>query len=290
MEKVSEISGEGNYIDYGARIRDVRIGPWLSVDPLAAKYPYLSSYAFVSNCPLLMIDPDGRDNIVYLVVLPDAWTHISIMQMQQIIDKTNKTFKDLGVDTEVRLFSGTDFKAENMDKTDAVAVIGGSKNLVSNFIMKNVNKSEGLDMLNSWKDLEGVTRLERAPIGGNFIAIDASKLSYFAKAYNSDVNSTLAFTINHATGHLAGLEDRGEDISGTDPAIMTDGSQLKAYVNNGYPLNQTFKKLSDFTKIDVNSAYAPAVKGKLGFSKKPKDNYQLNATKNALKAQINNAK
>jgi len=38
---------------------------WLSVDPLAEKYPGISSYAYVANNPINAIDPDGRD-IVYI--------------------------------------------------------------------------------------------------------------------------------------------------------------------------------------------------------------------------------
>ena len=34
---------------------------WLSVDPLAHKYPSLSPYAFVGNNPINLVDPDGRD-------------------------------------------------------------------------------------------------------------------------------------------------------------------------------------------------------------------------------------
>lgn len=37
---------------------------WLSVDPLAEKYPQWSPYAFVFNSPLMFVDPDGREGIV----------------------------------------------------------------------------------------------------------------------------------------------------------------------------------------------------------------------------------
>ena len=46
--------------DFGARIYDGRIGRWLSVDPLQAKYPGFSPYNFVANSPLSCFDPDGR--------------------------------------------------------------------------------------------------------------------------------------------------------------------------------------------------------------------------------------
>jgi hypothetical protein len=45
---------------------DSRLGRWFAVDPLARKYPMLSPYAFVANNPLIYIDPDGKDIIIYL--------------------------------------------------------------------------------------------------------------------------------------------------------------------------------------------------------------------------------
>lgn len=40
---------------------------WLSVDPLAEKYPSISPYAYCANNPILYIDPDGRE-----IVLPGS--------------------------------------------------------------------------------------------------------------------------------------------------------------------------------------------------------------------------
>ncbi len=50
----------GNYY-YGARYYDPKISVWLSVDPLAHKYPNLSPYVFTGNNPIMLVDPDGRD-------------------------------------------------------------------------------------------------------------------------------------------------------------------------------------------------------------------------------------
>ncbi len=61
MPKDNEVHGAtGTSYDFGARLLDVRIGRWLSLDPLAASYPNLSPYVFVANSPLQFIDPDGR--------------------------------------------------------------------------------------------------------------------------------------------------------------------------------------------------------------------------------------
>ena len=60
MEKDNQIKGKGNSLDFGARIYDSRLGRWLALDPLQAKYPGLSPYNFVSNNPIYSVDPDGR--------------------------------------------------------------------------------------------------------------------------------------------------------------------------------------------------------------------------------------
>jgi RHS repeat-associated protein len=59
-EKDNEIKGTGNSLDFGARVYDSRLGRWLSLDPLQAKYPNLSAYNFVANSPLQAVDPDGK--------------------------------------------------------------------------------------------------------------------------------------------------------------------------------------------------------------------------------------
>ncbi|WP_346823346.1 RHS repeat domain-containing protein [Rapidithrix thailandica] len=52
------------HYDFGARIYDGRIGRWLSRDPLEVKYPMLSTYCFVGNSPIMVIDPNGKEIIL----------------------------------------------------------------------------------------------------------------------------------------------------------------------------------------------------------------------------------
>ncbi len=60
-ENDNEVKGEGNQQDYGMRIYDGRIGKFLSVDPLAKKYPYWTPYQFAGNMPIKYIDLDGLE-------------------------------------------------------------------------------------------------------------------------------------------------------------------------------------------------------------------------------------
>jgi RHS repeat-associated protein len=59
-EKVDEVYGDANAYDFGARIYDPRLGRFLSVDPMAAKYPAWSPFSFAINNPIRFIDENGN--------------------------------------------------------------------------------------------------------------------------------------------------------------------------------------------------------------------------------------
>jgi RHS repeat-associated protein len=61
MESDDEIKGDGNSLDFGARIYDSRLGRWLSVDPYATKYVGIGPYTFVDNKPIWAVDSKGKD-------------------------------------------------------------------------------------------------------------------------------------------------------------------------------------------------------------------------------------
>ena len=57
-----ERDGETGYGYFGARYMDHElITMWLSVDPLADKYPSISPYAYCAWNPMKLVDPDGRE-------------------------------------------------------------------------------------------------------------------------------------------------------------------------------------------------------------------------------------
>jgi RHS repeat-associated protein len=55
-----EKDAESGYHYFGARYYDSDLSVWLSVDPLADKYPSTSSYMYCLGNPIVLIDPDGR--------------------------------------------------------------------------------------------------------------------------------------------------------------------------------------------------------------------------------------
>ncbi len=58
-ENDNEVIGEGNQIDYGKRVYDPRLGRFLSVDPLAHQFSWMSPYAAMNDNPIKFTDPTG---------------------------------------------------------------------------------------------------------------------------------------------------------------------------------------------------------------------------------------
>ncbi len=56
-----ELDEETGLYYYSARYLDPRLSLWLSVDPLAEKYPGVGSYVYCLNNPVKFVDPDGRE-------------------------------------------------------------------------------------------------------------------------------------------------------------------------------------------------------------------------------------
>jgi len=66
QEKDDEVYGSCNAVSFKYRIEDVRIGRFLSEDPLSKKFPWLSTYQFAANNPIANIDLEGAENLYYL--------------------------------------------------------------------------------------------------------------------------------------------------------------------------------------------------------------------------------
>ncbi len=61
MEKVDEVSGEANNLDFGARIYNSRLCRFFTTDILTAKYPDFSPFIYAANTPVWLIDRDGKE-------------------------------------------------------------------------------------------------------------------------------------------------------------------------------------------------------------------------------------
>jgi RHS repeat-associated protein len=86
-EKDSELEGEGCAYDFGARLLDPRVGRWLSMDPLAEKFPSESPYSAMGNDAVNKIDPNGKEPLWTKEVLQSQYpgaTYVAIITGMEV--------------------------------------------------------------------------------------------------------------------------------------------------------------------------------------------------------------
>jgi RHS repeat-associated protein len=292
-EKDDEFSVEDGSYDFGARMYDARLGRWWSVDELHYKFSGLSVYNFAANSPILVIDSDGRENIIWLLVTDKAKNENTLQKngtsAELIAKQANDNFKLLGLKTEVRIFQGDAATFEilkmNLAK-DAVAVIGADALDTKEFVRDELDiifyEEEGLKL---WKG--GYENPEESennqPInerggrysgqnGGEIIAIDGSALKeYGKKGLLQDTNSgTLAggLLINHGAGHNARQGHLGDAWNISYGLIMMGGDDMKDFFQTK---GSTYKSLFDPSK---NYNYIKDMKTRFNADMVPVDDYK----------------
>lgn len=239
MEKDDEVKGEGNSYDFGARIYDSRLGRWLSLDPLATKYPSLSPYHSFANNPVLFVDPDGKENTIYLIVATNSNGEPTIKKedAQKIVDKANEYLIDLGVTTRVVLYNrdvnSINFNA--IDKTDMVSIVGNTKQDVASFLK---GKTEGTDeeWLGGWAANWAANPANPEASDGSSNE-NSNKFSLIGSeeskegAMSDDKSSSTALMLVHGAGHVAGSANGDNHKGNGDHAdgvgFMKDGNGIR---------------------------------------------------------------
>ena len=84
-EKTDELYGVGNAYDYGMRMYSARLGKFMSIDPLAKKYPNYSPFMYAGDKPIRAIDMDGlEDEIIWSSVYGAGTNNIYISTFSSI--------------------------------------------------------------------------------------------------------------------------------------------------------------------------------------------------------------
>ena len=116
---------------YEARYYDRAGQRFISVDPLAGKYPGWSPYVYTLGNPLKYVDPDGRETQIYSVPVGPTYKHLFI------VVKNDKTFTSKGfypqsrVAATINMLTGSNIASGNkvILKTDLPSELGEVKKL-----------------------------------------------------------------------------------------------------------------------------------------------------------------
>lgn len=92
--------------DYGFRIYNPGIARFLSVDPLANKYPAMSPFTFGLNNPNIYIDPGGDTVKISVTVINVGTTEINLFSGDEVKDKIDEKTKKVivkGIDQKTKI-------------------------------------------------------------------------------------------------------------------------------------------------------------------------------------------
>lgn len=256
--KEEETDGTADNYDFGARIYDGRLGRWLAVDRLHHKNPNLSVYSTMANSPIYIVDPDGNENIIYLIVLPSAMKvnggKFSVQDINQMVKESNDEFRRLGLETRVTVFNKTihekHFDVTKIAKTDAVAVLGSDAATLE-YITQHDPTSGAWFKSTGWgvnpnsqspEKSENPGIVDKVPTDDDdWIAINTDYIGNWA---NADVTkpagdgslpiskaSYASLSLVHGAGHTAGLDhkydiNKNPQTGATTSELMLDGDDM----------------------------------------------------------------
>ena len=113
-------SPKTDYTYFGARYSDSELSVWLSVDPLASKYPMISPYMYTAGNPVNLIDRFGLDFInVHTKRKEDAKKDMD--SKQKLLNKAKKRFEQFEGMTrkEAKAKNKKEYKSSKKEKKKA---------------------------------------------------------------------------------------------------------------------------------------------------------------------------
>ena len=220
-----EKDSETGYHYFGARYYNSDLSIWLSVDPMADKYPSLSPYNYCAWNPLKIVDPDGRDGEI--VVDTDKKTINVNVNIVLYATSRNMSGKKLQ-------YAAQKYKQNIMDKWGAqdngeqwTTKYNGEEYAVSFNVNISVDNTKAYD---GNKTYDGMT---------NYIEVVDNIRSNVKNGNNgiwampTDSKNSAA----HEFGHLLGLKDRYSDAKGniSVPNLGWEGNIMS---NSRQPVEQ----------------------------------------------------
>lgn len=233
------------------------------IDPLTSKYPYYSPYSAFGNNPILYVDNDGRENIVYVYNLNLMNPQLSkadknkiIAESQAVVNKINQYYKDQGINIRAAVITEVPTK-DKLDKSDVLATIGSVEDhktfdhLYSDRqqTLPNVeNKAYKYDEIGG--DLSGNVEATTGSRGamvfsgddGDRVAVNSDVIPAYASNFGVSQTDATAYTIIHGViTHTNKITHRDElpakwEANPQDPGpdVTISGNAMQYYHSKDY--------------------------------------------------------
>ena len=238
-EKLDELEGEGNSMDFGARMYDSRLGRWMTCDPLATKYPDLAPYEFAGNTPIQAKDPDGR-LIIFVNGFPGNfkikegyWGDVAQRFMDKFNDE-NAIFKDGSCGGYIGLLFGTTILSGTRQFNGLMAGMADAESIV-----KSLKKNSAGEITETVKVVTHSmgTAYARGYVEGLYKAVDLYN--------NSDEGKK-----NPIKGFKVEIEVDIEPLEGEDQNVDNRvGETLFTNGNKDWVINNPIQSFGDMVQV-----------------------------------------
>lgn len=240
----------------------------MNVDPLAEKYPSSNPYEYTFNNPMVFVDPDGLENIIYLIYTNK--NDEGREEIERIINQVNSIFEEYNIETRLLMFSSEDrFDRSLLDDTDSVVLVGEEESIKAYDRENNITGNWGANKegYRGWKTSDKNYNPEVTRQGENRATYVTSK----------EKGDRLILFILHGLGHQSrDVLPYDDHVYGKQnyPNIMNSGIDIFAY------LRSDEAKASDIysSNRSGNAHWKSRMLRNFG-NKKAVDNYEKNNRK-----------
>ncbi len=261
--------GQSLVQDYGFRLYNPAIAKFLSVDPLADKFPYYTPYQFAGNKPVVAIDLDGLEEItIHSIYYRDLIKDVDFSKMtsQEILDLVSSFnchpdtgdkyggFKNRESQEHAMKFYETDGQAVSIQSLSGPLIIhtysrkkGGKKAIKAHLVLESdikVSQDESsFSGIKKWftETMEAIIGEERKTIGSGFVLLGIDELP--GEDVSGDLVSTEDYTI--IDGLVTVGAGAGNLFRGGKSQLLSEAFQLLDYAN-GVGQNSTVVQSIDY--------------------------------------------
>jgi len=269
-----ELDPETGLYYYGARYYDPKISLWLSVDPLAEKYPGMSPYNYTAGNPVVFVDYNGED---FGILVDRKNKRITIVANIYVANDTKFNQAQKGAEQ----WNKTSYKIDGFDVTFKLKVIkvSVSKKEVFDTFGKNLffkkNGRLKKHIFKKYRELLAKQKVNKLinsdPVGNAYMGYDKdSPLStkeygdkfigghsgdnFIYMNYHQEMGDMgdYPLPVAHEIGHIMGLDDIG------NPYYPGEGSIMQYTYPMNRPNNKDVKTIIQYAQDKLNN---PNIKG-----------------------------